>query len=286
MASVDPEAARARRRWLVSRVAIYGLLSLFALAYLLPAYALVVGSFRTGADIRANGIFSLPESFTFAGWLRAWTEVCVSGRCDGIAPNFWNSLVITVPSTLFSTALGAINGYVLSKWRFRGADFVFAGMLFGVFLPTQVTLLPWAYVIGNLGLSNSVYGLILIHCVMGLGFTTLFCRNFFAHLPDDLIKAAQIDGAGFWRILWKVVLPLSPPILIVCVIWQFTQIWNEYLYGVVFTSGHQQPVTAALQSVGRGGSSAAVLIVAIPPLLIFLLGGRYFVRGLVQGAIK
>lgn len=267
-------------------MAIYGLIGLFALVYLVPAYVLGVGSFRTGVDVRQHGLLSLPQSFTLDAFVRAWTSACVSGRCDGIAPNFWNSLVITVPATLFSTLLGAVNGYVLSKWRFRGADFVFAGMVFGVFLPSQVTLLPWAFVIGKLGLANSVYGLLLIHCVMGLGFTTLFCRNFFAHLPDDLIKAAQIDGAGFWRILVKIVLPLSPPIIAVCLIWQFTQIWNEYLYGVVFTSGHQQPVTAALQSVGRGGSSAAVLIAAIPPLLVFLVGGRYFVRGLVQGAVK
>jgi glucose/mannose transport system permease protein len=197
-----------------------------------------------------------------------------------------NSLLITIPPTLVTTVLGALNGYVLSKWKFRGADLVFGAMLLGVFLPGQVTLLPWAYVLGKLHLANSVSGLILIHCVQGLSFTTLFCRNFYAGIPDDLMRAARIDGAGFWRIFRRIVLPLSPPILIVCVIWQFTSIWNEFLFGVVFTSGTQQPVTAALLGAGAGGQSAAIVIAALPPLLVYLLGGRYFVRGLTQGALK
>jgi glucose/mannose transport system permease protein len=245
-----------------------------------------LSSFRTPLDVRLYGRIAFPTNFSFDSWVRAWSQICVSGTCNGIAPNFWNSLKITIPATIVSTALGAINGYVLSKWRFPGADLVFAGMLFGVFLPPQITLLPWAWVIGQLGLSNSFYGLILIHSVMGLGFTTLFCRNFYAHIPDELIKAARIDGAGFWRIFVRILLPLSTPILIVSVIWQFTQIWNEYLYGVVFTSGTEQPITAALRGAGVGSSAATVVIAALPPLLVFALGGRYFARGLVQGALK
>ena len=167
-------------------------------------------------------------------------------------------------------------------------------MLLGVFIPGQLSLMPWAYLLGRIHLSNSVYGLILIHCVQGVSFTTLFCRNFYVNIPDDLIKAARIDGAGFWRIFWKIILPISPPILIVTVIWQFTGIWNEFLFGVIFTSGQQQPITAALVALGSGGlsvhaynvSSAAVLIGAFPPLLVYFLGGKYFVRGLTQGAIK
>ena len=167
-------------------------------------------------------------------------------------------------------------------------------MLLGVFMPGQVALMPWAFILGKIHLSNSIWGLILIHCVQGVSFTTLFCRNFYVNIPDDLIKAARIDGAGFWRIFWKIILPISPPILIVTVIWQFTGIWNEFLYGVIFTSGSQQPITAALVALGTGGvnvrvynvSSAAVLIGAIPPLLVYFFGGKYFVRGLTQGAIK
>ncbi|MDB5562633.1 MAG: binding-protein-dependent transport system inner rane component, partial [Hyphomicrobiales bacterium] len=231
----DREAAAAHRRWLLSRTLIYGVLALFAAIYLLPLLVVVSNSFRSFPEIAKHGLIGLPQGFSFAAWGRAWNEACVSGTCSGVQANFYNSLKITIPPTLISTALGAINGYVLSKWRFRGSDILFTCVMLGVFMPGQVTLLPWAYIMGKLHLANSVYGLILIHSIQGLSFTTLFCRNFFANIPDDLIKAARIDGAGFWRIFWKVVLPLSPPILIVTVIWQFTSIWNELLYGLVFT---------------------------------------------------
>jgi glucose/mannose transport system permease protein len=284
--TADPEAARAHRTWLLGRVLIYAVLGLFAAIYLVPALIVFSNSFRSYPELARHGFIALPRSFSLDGWVRAWTSTCVSGTCAGIRHNFMNSLLITIPPTLVTTLLGALNGYVLSKWKFRGADLVFGAMLFGVFLPGQVTLLPWAYVLGKLHLANSVYGLILIHCVQGISFTTLFCRNFYAGIPDDLMRAARIDGAGFWRIFRRIVLPLSPPILIVCVIWQFTSIWNEFLFGVVFTSGTQQPVTAALLGAGAGGQSAAIVIAALPPLLVYLLGGRYFVRGLTQGALK
>jgi glucose/mannose transport system permease protein len=161
-------------------------------------------------------------------------------------------------------------------------------------MPGQIALMPWAYILGNTGLTNTIGGLVLIHTVQGLSFTTLFCRNYYLSIPDDLIKAARIDGAGFWRIFYKIVLPLSPPILIVTVIWQFTGIWNEFLYAVVFSSGRGQPITAALIALSTNGTnvrnydvmSAAVLIGAMPPLLIYFFGGRYFIRGLTQGAVK
>lgn len=268
------------------RMLVYGLLAAFALIYVFPGLMLLFNAFRTYPDLARHGYIALPNSFTFEPWVRSWTIACVSGRCEGVAPNFFNSLKLTIPATLISTALGAINGYILSKWRFRGSELIFGLILCGVFMPGQVTLLPWAWIMGQLGLANSVYGLILIHSIQGISFATLFCRNFYVALPDDLIKAARIDGAGFWRIFMRIVLPLSPPILIVTVIWQFTMIWNEYLFGMVFTAGDEQPITAALMSVGLGGSSATVLMAALPPLLIYLLGGRFFVRGLTQGAIK
>lgn len=284
--SADPEGERARRRWLFGRVVVYALLTLFAAVYLFPALIVLSNAFRSYPEVVRHGVIALPQGLSFDGWERAWNSYCVSGTCQGIRANFFNSLRITIPATIVSTGFGLLNGYVLSKWRFRGSDFIFGAMLLGVFIPGQVTLLPWAYILGKLHLYNSVYGLILIHCVQGISFTTLFCRNFFVGVPDDLVKAAQIDGAGFWRIFFKIMLPLSPPIVIVTVIWQFTSIWNEFLYGVIFTAGNEQPVTAALLSAGAGGQSAAVVIAALPPLLVYLLGGRYFVRGLTQGAIK
>ena len=290
----DAEAAIARRRWLIARVAIYGLLVFFSLIYITPLIVVILNSFRDLPEINHNGLIAWPKSFSLAYWWQAWDTYCVGGTCAGVKGNFFNSLEMTIPATIISTLLGAINGYILSKWRFKGSDFIFTCMLLGVFVPGQLSLMPWAYLLGKLHLTNSVYGLILLHCVQGLSFTTLFCRNFYVNIPDDLIKAARIDGAGFWRIFWKIILPISPPILIVTVIWQFTGIWNEFLFGVIFTSGTQQPITAALVALGAGGlsvhaynvSSAAVLIGAFPPLLVYFLGGKYFVRGLTQGAIK
>jgi glucose/mannose transport system permease protein len=276
------------------RFAVYAFLSFFAFIYLMPLFVVVANSFRELPEITRNGLIAFPESFSLEAWPKAWLHHCVAGTCEGVHRNFFNSLFMTIPATIISTLFGAINGYVLSKWRFPGSETVFALMTLGVFMPGQISLLPWAYILGALHLSNSIQGLIVIHCVQGLSFTTLFCRNYYINVPDDLIKAARIDGAGFWRIFFKIVLPLSPPILIVTVIWQFTGIWNEYLFGVVFTGGRQQPITSALVALSTNTmnarsydvASAAVLIGAIPPLLIYFFGGKYFVRGLTQGAIK
>lgn len=277
-----------------TRIVIYGLLIAFAMVYVVPLIVVVMNSFRDQADIVANGLIALPQSFRLEAWVQAWDTYCIGGTCEGMKRNFFNSLWMTIPATIISTLLGALNGYVLSKWRFPGSELLFTMVLLGVFMPGQISLMPWAFILGNLGLSNSVAGLIFIHVVQGLSFTTLFCRNYYVNVPDDLVKAARIDGAGFWRIFYKIVLPISPPILIVTVIWQFTGIWNEYLFGVVFTSGAQQPITAALVALTAGGQtataydvmSAAVLIGALPPLLVYFFGGKYFVRGLTQGAIK
>lgn len=288
-------AARAEgRRYLLGRIGVYGFLAIFAAIYLLPLAVVVANSFRSLPEIAHNGLIAFPRSLSLNAWPQAWAHFCVSGACEGIHKNFYNSLLMTIPATILSTLLGALNGYVLSKWRFRGADALFTMIMLGVFMPGQISLLPWAFILGFLHLSNSVYGLIFVHVAQGLSFTTLFCRNYYIGIPDDLIKAARIDGAGFWRIFFRIILPLSPPILIVTVIWQFTGIWNEYLFGVVFTSGGQQPVTAALVALSTSQmnaraydvASAAVLIGALPPLLIYFFGGRYFVRGLTQGAIK
>lgn len=291
---IDLEAEQASRRHLAARLVIYGILTLFALIYLVPFVIVVLNSFREQPEIAQNGLIALPRSFRLDAWVTAWDSYCIGGSCEGMKRYFFNSLWMTIPATLISTAFGAVNGYILSKWRFPGSEVLFTCMLLGVFMPGQISLMPWAFILGKLGLTNSTAGLVLIHCIQGLSFTTLFCRNYYLSVPDDLIKAARIDGAGFWRIFRKIILPISPPILIVTVIWQFTGIWNEYLFGVVFTSGSEQPITAALIALTAGGQtavaydvmSAAVLIGALPPLLVYFFGGKYFVRGLTQGAIK
>jgi glucose/mannose transport system permease protein len=293
-AGYDPFATSGAWRRSRAKIGVYIVLAVFAAWYLLPLVVVILNSFRKLPEIAANGLIAWPESFSFDGWTQAWGTYCVGGTCEGMKRNFYNSLAMTIPATIISTAIGAVNGYILSKWRFRGSEILFTCMLLGVFMPGQIALMPWAFILGKLGLTNSTSGLVLIHVVQGISFTTLFCRNYYLNIPDDLIKAARIDGAGFWRIFRKIILPLSPPILIVTVIWQFTGIWNEFLYAVVFSSGRGQPITAALIALSTNGTnvrnydvmSAAVLIGALPPLLIYFFGGRYFIRGLTQGAIK
>jgi len=290
----DPLSSGGTARRNRAMVVVYVLLTLFAAYYLLPLGVMILNSFRDIDEIARGGLIGFPHSFSTQYFETAWGTFCVQAMCKGIAPFFFNSLWMTIPATIISTAIGAINGYALSAWKFRGSEALFAFMTLGVFLPGQMVLLPWAFTLGTLGLTNTISGLVLIHCVQGLAFTTLFCRNYYLNIPDALIKAARIDGAGFWRIFRKIVLPLSPPILIVTVIWQFTGIWNDFLFGIVFSSGDHQPVTAALIALTAGQTSvrrynveaAAVLIGALPPLLIYLFGGRYFMRGLTQGAVK
>lgn len=276
------------------RALLYAVLTAFAFFYLAPLLVVFLNSFRSFEEISRSSVVGWPASFHFENWAKAWGSYCIAGACVGIRPYMLNSMAIVVPATVLSTLLGALNGYVLSLWRFRGADLVFGIITLGVFLPAQMKLVPWAVTLRELGLSNTVSGLVLIHVVQGMSFTTLFCRNYYVNVPTDLIKAARIDGAGFFRILWRIILPLSPPILVVTVIWQFTNVWNEFLYGVTFSEGTRQPVTAALMALSAniaqareyGIESAAVLLAAIPTLLVYVLGGRYFMRGLTVGAVK
>ena len=290
----DPLATGGVRHRVRAKTVVYVLLTVFAAFYLLPLLIVLINSFRELPEINRTGFFAIPQTLTVQPWKEAFSTFCVVGTCEGIRPFFLNSILMAVPATAISTAIGLVNGYILSMWRFRGSEWLFGFITLGVFLPAQMTLLPWAYILGNVGLTNTITGLVLIHTVQGLSFTTLFCRNYFVNIPDDLIKAARIDGAGFWRIFRKIVLPLSPPIIIVTVIWQFTGIWNDFIYGVIFSSGDKQPITSALIALAAGATNvrhhnveaAAVLMAAIPPLLVYLFGGKYFVRGLTQGAVK
>lgn len=273
---------------------IYLVVSLIAAAWLVPLIVVVLNSLRSNEEIVQTSMIGWPRQWAFGNYLTAWSDFCLAQTCVGIRPYMLNSALVTIPATIFSTLLGAVAGYAVSLWRFRGDNWIYGIVTLGIFLPQQMRLLPWTIVLRDTGLMNTLTGLVLIHTIQGLSFTVLFCRNYYVAIPQELIRAARIDGAGFFRIFWRIILPLSPPILVVTVIWQFTHIWNEFLYGVTFTTGQQQPVTAALIALSaavadiphHGVQSAAVMIAALPTLLIYLIGGKYFVRGLTAGAVK
>lgn len=279
---------------LIGRIVVYGLLILVALYYLMPLFVMVITSVKTLDDIRGGNLLSLPKEITFEPWLKAWGSACTGVYCGGLKRNFMNSVNFVVPAVLISTLIGAFNGYVLTMWRFRGSDVFFTLLLLGCFIPFQVVLLPMAQTLGYLGIANSTAGLVFVHVVYGLAFTTLFFRNFYVTVPIELTKAARIDGAGFFTIFWRIILPLSPPIIVVCVIWQFTQIWNDFLFGVVFSSGERQPITVALNNWVNTSTGvkeynvdmAAAIIAGLPTLLVYMVAGKYFMRGLTAGAIK
>lgn len=278
----------------VSRIVIYGLLLFFVLVFLTPLFVMLVTSFKTLDEIRDGNMLSLPQNPTIAPWLTAWGSACIGLTCNGIKGYFGNSIEMVVPAVVISTLLGATNGYILTKWRFPGHKFVFALMLFACFIPFQAVLIPVARVLGMVGLGNSIGGLVAVHVIYGLGFTTLFFRNYYEAFPSELVRAAMIDGAGFFQIFYRILLPASGPIIIVTVIFQFTNIWNDFLFGSSFASGDGVPMTVALNNLVNTSTGvkeynvdmAAAIIAALPTLFVYVVAGRYFVRGLMAGAVK
>lgn len=288
--SIDQPRARPNSQ----RALLYAGLILGGLLFLVPLYVMVVTSLKDAAEIRAGNLLSLPGQLNLDSWSLAWSSACTGADCSGLRPYFWNSVLMAVPAVLLSTVWGALNGYVLSLWKFRGSETFFALLLFGVFLPFQVVLLPMSQVLGWLGLSSSVLGLVLVHLLAGLPSTTLFFRNYYAGIPRELLHAARMDGAGFWRILFRIILPMSTPIVMVTLIWQFTQVWNDFLFGVAFSGAESKPVTVGLNNLANTTSSvkdynvdmAAALIAGLPTILVYVVAGRYFLRGLTAGAVK
>ena len=277
-------------RWLLFLV-----LGLFAFYYLAPLYVMIVTSIKTMEEIRQGNLMSLPGNIIFDSWKTAWSG---RGGIDAgnvfLRPSFWNSIKMVVPAVMISTFFGALNGYALTKWRFRGDNVVFLMFLFGCFIPYQAILLPMARTLGVLGISNSITGLVVVHSIYGLSFTTLFFRNYYVSIPDEMIKAARIDGASFFKIFFKVLLPISAPIIVVTVIWQFTNIWNDFLFGSSFSFGEAAPIQVALNNMVLTSTSvkeynvdmAAAFIAGIPTLLVYVLAGKYFIRGLTAGSVK
>jgi glucose/mannose transport system permease protein len=294
----------------VTRIVIYGLLLVFAVIYLVPLVVMVMTSLKPLDEVTGGNMFAWPQHPTLAAWVKAWGEARI-GVSDtlGISGYFINSIKMVIPAVIISTLLGALNGYVLTKWRFPGHKLVFGMMLFACFIPFQSVIIPMAVILGLLGqagnnlidatgysfgFGNPTVNLVLVHVVYGLGFTTLFFRNYYEAFPTELVKAAMIDGAGFFQIFRRVLLPNSTPIIIVTVIYQFTNIWNDFLFGSTFAAGDQSPMTVALNNLVNTSTGvveynvnmAAAIIAAAPTLFVYIVAGRYFVRGLMAGAVK
>jgi glucose/mannose transport system permease protein len=265
------------------RLVAYALLLVVALFYLLPVYVIVVTALKSFAAVSSTTPWQLPSAPTLAAF---------GDALQTLAPSFLNSALLVVPATVLSALLGSFNGYVLSKWRFRGADLVFTLILFGMFIPYQSILLPLVLALERLNLYGGIPGLILTHVVYGIPITTLIFRNYYAAVPNEVIEAARIDGASVLGVYRHVLFPLSMPGFVVVLIWQFTSIWNEFLFAVTITLPDQWPITVALN--GLAGSllahyelqMAGALLTALPPLIIYVVLGRYFIRGLLAGALK
>ena len=277
----------------ITRTFIYVVLIFFALFYLLPFFIMLSNSLKPLSEITGGNMMALPSQPTLAPWLSAWSTAQIGVQATGLKPYFINSIMMVVPAVAISTLLGALNGYVLTKWRFRGDTILFGLMLFSCFIPFQIVLIPMARILGILGLASTIPGLILVHVVYGIGFATLYFRNYYAAIPTELVKSAQIDGAGFFQIFWRIMLPLSGPITIVCIIWQFTNIWNDFLFGASF-AGSNPPMTVALNNLVQSSTGvkeynvhfAGAILAALPTLLVYIVAGRYFVRGLMAGSVK
>ncbi len=271
-----------QRLW--SRGAIYLVLLAFCAFYLMPFYVMIITGLKPYEDVNVTRMWELPKGIYFGAFVEAWVKV---------APNFWNSVVITVPAALISSFIGSINGYIFAKWRFRGADTLFILFLVGMFLPYQGILIPLVLALQAVGLYATVIGLILVHCIFGIPITALLFRSYYTGIPNELLDAAKMDGCGFFGIYRYILLPISMPAFAVVLLWQFTSIWNDYLIGlVVLSSPNKAPINVAVVNIAGSWSvewnvqMAAALIAALPTIVVYLALGKLFMRGLLAGSLK
>jgi glucose/mannose transport system permease protein len=290
----DARGTRPRRVLSARNIMLYGTLLVVSLYYILPLWVMMVTSMKGMPEIRLGNIFAPPVEVTFQPWVKAWSEACTGLNCDGLSRGFWNSVQILIPSVLLSIAVASVNGYALVNWRFRGADVFFTILIFGSFIPYQVMLYPIVILLREMGLYGTLWGLVLVHTIFGMPILTLLFRNYFSSLPEELFKAARVDGAGFWGIYFRIMLPMSVPIFVVAVILQVTGIWNDFLFGVVYTKPELYPMTVQLNNIVNSVQGvkeynvnmAATLLTGLVPLIIYFISGKLFVRGIAAGAVK
>ena len=290
----NPRGPKPKRVLSRRNIFLYGTLLVIGLYYAVPLYVMVMTSLKGMPEIRMGNIFSPPMEITFEPWVKAWAEACTGLKCQGLSSGFWNSVIITIPSVIISIAIASVNGYALANWRFRGANIFFTILIFGAFIPYQVMIYPIVIMLREMGIYGTLTGLVIVHTIFGMPILTLLFRNYFSSLPEELFKAARVDGAGFWSILFRVMLPMSIPIFTVAAILQITGIWNDFLFGVVFTGPEAYPMTAQLNSIVNSTTGvreynvnmAATILTALVPLSIYFVSGKLFVRGIAAGAVK
>jgi glucose/mannose transport system permease protein len=293
MNAAEPHGRRPRRLT-IGRIGIYAFLATAALFFLLPLWIMVMTSLKPMEEIRLGNILALPAAMTFEAWSKAWSSACTGLECNGISVGFWNSVRILIPSVILSIVAGAINGYALSFWRVKGANVMFGILLLGAFIPYQVFLYPLVRIFSMTGIYNSLTCIVLVHVIFGLPTMTLLFRNYYAGLPLELFKAARIDGGGFWSIFFRVILPMSTPIIVVATILQVTGIWNDFIFGLTFAGRANLPMTVQLNNIVNSTQGeraynvdmAATMLAALVPLVVYFVSGRWFVRGIAAGAVK
>ena len=292
--STEPRGPKPRRALSRRNIFIYGTLFVICVYYALPLYVMVVTSLKGLPEIRPGNLFAPPLEITFQPWVKAWSSACTGLHCEGLSSYFLNSVKITIPSVLISIIIASLNGYALANWRFKGANIFFTILIFGAFIPYQIMLYPIVIMLREIGLFGELGGLVIVHTIFGMPILTLLFRNYFTSLPEELFKAARVDGAGFWGIYLRVMLPMSVPIFTVAGIIQVTGIWNDFLFGVVYTGPEHYPMTVALNNIvnsTRGVieynvNMAATIITGLVPLTIYFISGKLFVRGIAAGAVK
>jgi glucose/mannose transport system permease protein len=291
---VEPRGPKPRKILSRRNIILYGTLLIVAIYYLIPLYVMIVTSLKGMPEIRLGNIFSPPIEVTFEPWIKAWSQACTGLNCDGLSRGFWNSVQITLPSVIVSIAIASVNGYALANWRFKGANLFFTILIFGAFIPYQIMIYPLVILLRDLGMYTKLPGLILIHSIFGMPILTLLFRNYFTTIPEELFKAARVDGAGFWGIYFRVMMPMSLPIFVVAIIMQVTGIWNDFLFGVIYTKPDTYPMTVQLNNIVNSVQGvkeynvnmAATLLTGLVPLAIYFVSGRLFVRGIAAGAVK
>ncbi len=292
--AIQPNGARPKKLLDPSRIMLYGILLVAALYYLLPLYIMIMTSLKGLPEIRFGNIFAPPVEITFEPWVKAWSSACTGLYCEGLRVGFWKSVYITVPSVILSIVIASVNGYALANWKFKGSEVFFTILIFGSFIPFQVMITPLIVVLRQFNLFGSLPGIIIIHTIFGMPILTLLFRNYFASLPKELFSAARVDGAGFWQIFFLIMLPMSVPITMVAIILQVTGIWNDFLFGVIFSGQQNYPMTVQLNNIVNTTTGikeynvnmAATIITGAVPLLVYFLSGKYFVRGIAAGAVK